>query len=238
MYPVAYQSPIDTAPSNTYQWFWHLVGPLPHGSMLLDYGCGSGRFVKEALVQGYSVVGVEFGHTMVNQLENAFPKTKFYTVDQFHSRESPAFDVVFLSNVIEHLSNPTEVLSFLVKNLKPGGLLVAEGPLETNRSFANLFRRLTFRLRKSLFRTTAKHVPTHVLMANKRNQLQFFKNVGLSTTYFRLNEQPWPFPYFWKIGEAPSKLLLVVVARVSVFLQPFIPGYGNTFVYIGRKPLH
>jgi SAM-dependent methyltransferase len=194
--------------------------------------------VKEALQKGYTVTGVEFGQTMVSRLAEAFPKATFYTIDEFQQHSDGVFDVVFLSNVLEHLTTPKEVLAFLVKKLKPGGLLVAEGPLEANRSIANFFRRVAFRMRKSLLGKTATHAPTHVFQANRHNQLQLFQQSGLVTQKLFLQEQPWPFPYSWSKGDAPSRLLLVVVARISVALGPLIPGSGNTFVYIGSKPLH
>lgn len=98
----------------------HLRTPNP-GARLLDIGCGSGSFVKRALALGYQAEGLEFDAMAVAAATDmglpvrlgALPATGL---------SSAGYDVVTLSQVIEHLHDPKAALLEIFRLLMPGGI--------------------------------------------------------------------------------------------------------------------
>jgi 2-polyprenyl-3-methyl-5-hydroxy-6-metoxy-1,4-benzoquinol methylase len=95
---------------------------------VLDVGCGSGDFLFRMHQQGWKVAGVDFDDKAI---VNA--KTK-YGFDLLHNDLAGAhfpdnsFDAITMNHVIEHVPDPTALLSEILRVLKPGGRLVATTP--------------------------------------------------------------------------------------------------------------
>jgi SAM-dependent methyltransferase len=88
---------------------------------LLDAGCNEGRGLKIYARNGFRVEGLELNPTAAEVArEGGFTVHVGDTTD-FTAPE--AYDVVVLSNVLEHAPDPRKVLSNLRENLKPGGQL-------------------------------------------------------------------------------------------------------------------
>jgi len=91
-----------------------------HGAgRLLDVGCNEGRGLVRYQSSGYSVEGLELN----NKAANVARKKGFavYTdlIEQFHP--ATKYDVVVLSNVLEHSFAPAEMLTHVAGILNPGG---------------------------------------------------------------------------------------------------------------------
>jgi SAM-dependent methyltransferase len=86
----------------------------------LDIGCGSGAFVRRALSLGYRAEGLEFDAKAVAAAvgeglpvrEGSLPSTGLAL---------NSYDVITLSQVIEHLHDPIAALLEIHRILKPGG---------------------------------------------------------------------------------------------------------------------
>ena len=98
------------------------------GVEILDVGCGSGTLLGLLKQQGFRVTGVDFSpeaarvafaehgvRVVIGSLgEAAFP--------------GQSFDVVTLFHVMEHVTNPRDVLAEVFRILKPGGAIVLQVP--------------------------------------------------------------------------------------------------------------
>ncbi|MDX1903173.1 MAG: class I SAM-dependent methyltransferase [Thermonemataceae bacterium] len=234
MYPVSYQAEIKTKSNGSYDKLLQQIASLSNNHHILDYGCGNGRFVVEALAAQFQVTATEFSPTLVQNLQTEIPNARFFTIEDFKSR-TEKYDIIFLSNVLEHLSNPQEIMQMLYEKLEAGGLMVLEGPVEHNFSLAASFRKIIFATRKFLFKKQAHHVPYHIFYANAKNQKVFLERLGLQTLSYQIEEQPWPFPASWQGAQGFKNKVLYLIARLSISLSKLNSNWGNIFIYIGRK---
>ncbi|WP_421359973.1 class I SAM-dependent methyltransferase [Agrobacterium rosae] len=88
---------------------------------VLDFGAGSGAFVKAAIDAGHDAVGIEHSQGAIDRALEDYGVTIL--------KEVPAgetFDVVTMWDVIEHLRDPISVLTMVKNLLKPGGILIIE----------------------------------------------------------------------------------------------------------------
>ena len=100
----------------------------PHKGKILDIGTAGGSFLGVAKLRGWDVLGIE-----PNKWLCAWGK-KNYGIDIKpgtlfdHHFPDNSFDCVTLFDVLEHVPDPTKVLSEINRILKPNGLLVVNYP--------------------------------------------------------------------------------------------------------------
>ncbi|NMC36396.1 methyltransferase domain-containing protein [Candidatus Beckwithbacteria bacterium] len=100
---------------------------------LLDAGCGTGLFTKEALARKAKVTSIDIASKLVKLTKNKNPKTTALTASLLKLPfENNHFDIVICSDVIEHTKDPYRATKELIRVLKPGGYLALTVP---NRSF-------------------------------------------------------------------------------------------------------
>ena len=97
------------------------------GKRLLDFGCGTGDFLKEAQKKGWHVFGIE-PDEQARQIANKKTNNIVFNSDYISKFENQSFDVITLWHVLEHLPNTKEQLSVFNKLLKPNGMLIVAVP--------------------------------------------------------------------------------------------------------------
>lgn len=103
-----------------------LLRSLKPAGRLLDFGCGNGAFAQWMSRSGYDVVGLEpfsLGKT-VSRDHLTLMQAPLEQVEQ----ELGTFDIITLWHVLEHLTQPVEVLARLGRHLNPDGVLVISVP--------------------------------------------------------------------------------------------------------------
>lgn len=91
---------------------------------ILDIGCGRGTFLASMRSAGWDVHGVEYSEETASYARTQYGipvSTKLSSI------EGP-FDVVTLNHVIEHIQDPTGLLSNCRRLLREGGVLVVAAP--------------------------------------------------------------------------------------------------------------
>ncbi|MCS7005439.1 MAG: class I SAM-dependent methyltransferase [Cytophagales bacterium] len=251
MYPPSYQEGVDKTilknlseklPGLRYSYQYKInliqrfVGDLSRIT-LLDYGCGNANFVVNLNHYGIRCDGTEFNSLHVKILREAIPESNFYTIDDFLAEKTPKYDVIHLSNVLEHLDKPFEIVQKIVSRLNPNGILLVEGPLEDNFSFAFLTRKWYFNLRNLLQPSwVACHVPTHIFFSNYKNQRNFFRRIhGLQELHYEAKEEPWPYPEFKEQAKNAVDKIKYYIGQFSKKISMLNSTWGNTFIYVGRK---
>lgn len=207
--------------------------PFSKGQTLLDYGCGNGAFLAKCQELGFQVTGVEFDRELVENLKIRLPGATFLTLEEFQKSDL-RFHWIHLGDVLEHLTNPTDLLNKLRGHLIPSGRLMVEGPLECNPNLAHFVRVGYFTLRRKLNpQWRASHSPYHVFFSNAENQKSFFEKLSLKTEKYEVYESAWPFPDRWTGAQSTGEKIKFVVGKVSMLLSPLMKGWGNRFVWVG-----
>jgi 2-polyprenyl-3-methyl-5-hydroxy-6-metoxy-1,4-benzoquinol methylase len=103
------------------------IGDATPGA-LLEVGCGSGRFLDRMRRAGWAVQGTDFDPVVAERVRKRFGMT--IDVGDLRALHYPAesYDVVAMSQVIEHVHDPLEQLAECRRLLRPGGRLVLSTP--------------------------------------------------------------------------------------------------------------
>jgi len=86
---------------------------------LLDMGCNEGRGLKIYQQNGYNAEGLELNERAAGEARKHGFSVYTDLLEEFRPEEP--YDVVVLSNVLEHSLNPKDMLFHVARILKPGG---------------------------------------------------------------------------------------------------------------------
>jgi ubiquinone/menaquinone biosynthesis C-methylase UbiE len=107
----------------------YLPGFLSPGKKILEVGCGFGAFtVFSCALHGYDTTGVEPDPVVREMAQELAKKSGVKTLiadcpGEALSFPDQTFDLVYSSNVLEHVQDPARVLAESIRVLKPGGYL-------------------------------------------------------------------------------------------------------------------
>jgi SAM-dependent methyltransferase len=139
---------------------------------LLDAGCNEGRGLRIYARNGFEVEGLE-----LNPSAAAVAREAGFTVhlgDTTDFAAPAAYDVVILSNVLEHAPDPKKVLRNVRGNLRPGGQLWISCP--NSRSW----------LRKAFGRSWINwHVPFHISHFSVESLRRLLSDAGFQSVETR-----------------------------------------------------
>jgi SAM-dependent methyltransferase len=158
--------------------FWLLIdGDVSFHSFkgrgrLLDFGCNEGRGLQIYRNNGFEAEGFEINEKAATVARsNGF---KVYTgpLDDFLPEK--LYDVVVLSNVIEHVHDPVKLLLQMRRLLAPGGRLWINCP-NTRSLYRHIFGRLWINW----------HLPFHLTHFSKRSVLNVVNKAGYKVIAYR-----------------------------------------------------
>jgi SAM-dependent methyltransferase len=107
-----------------------LLAELRPGDRALDLGCGAGDFTAAMAEAGARAIGVEVAQAAVERARGRHPGLDFRLVpiEGPLPLEDSSFDVVWASEVIEHVDDTARWLSEVRRVLAPGGRLLVTTP--------------------------------------------------------------------------------------------------------------
>jgi ubiquinone/menaquinone biosynthesis C-methylase UbiE len=107
-----------------------LLSEVRPGDRALDLGCGDGRFTAALAEAGTSAVGADVAEAALARARSRSPEFDFVLIpiDGPLPFEDNAFELVWSSEVIEHVADTARWLSEVSRVLAPGGRLLLTTP--------------------------------------------------------------------------------------------------------------
>ena len=113
----------------TFRSYLKRVNPYISSGTYLDIGCATGESLAAAEENGFDVYGVEVSPHGIQQCRKRFGEGKIIgealKSTHFHA---DFFDLITLSDVLEHITEPVAFIDTVYNILKPGGILMIVTP--------------------------------------------------------------------------------------------------------------
>jgi 2-polyprenyl-3-methyl-5-hydroxy-6-metoxy-1,4-benzoquinol methylase len=108
----------------------HLRAGVCPGDRALDLGCGDGLFTEELARTGAAATGADVAQAALDRARARHPQLDFRLaqIDGPLPFDDGSFDVVWASEVIEHVADTARWLSELRRVMSPGGRLLLTTP--------------------------------------------------------------------------------------------------------------
>lgn len=103
------------------------VSRIRTGEQVLDIGCGIGEVARDVAERaGVDVVGVDLNAQSIAAAKsrNAHPRVEYRVGDALEVLPERPFDVIILSNVLEHLPGRPQFLQKVIKTIRPARFLI------------------------------------------------------------------------------------------------------------------
>jgi SAM-dependent methyltransferase len=181
---------------------------IPAGGSCLEVGCGNGAFLARL---AEARPDVELAGVDIVDLGVALPRFTFY-LGQLEAIDFGArrFDLVYCSNLIEHVPDPFVFLRKCAALLRPGGVLYGVTP-----DHLSLDRYLFGRY------WAGYHYPRHTFVFNHRNLHQVFSRSGFDHASVRGSHGFWYLSLANRFVERPgAKKRGLLFAAVSALFFP------------------
>lgn len=116
--------------TNLRDWMRAELQNLPAAAPVLEVGCGDGSFTRNLAELSSRVTAVDISAAQIERNSRAHPEVNFlqHDVAQVFPFANGAFDVIWCSEVLEHLFDPGFALREMQRVLAPGGRLLVTVP--------------------------------------------------------------------------------------------------------------
>jgi len=184
---------------------------------ILDIGCGSGEFLANISPKIFDKYGQEInphGQEECRHKDIAVISEELKDAGQ----KADFFDVITMWHVLEHLDNPTRLLSEAHRILKSGGILIVATPNTDSLGFK--FGRCNW------FHLDS---PRHLILYNRKSLTLILSKAGFKIERFKNMFYDFPLDLFWSLRDS----------RLKYFFYLFYPFFkiisGETILLAARK---
>jgi SAM-dependent methyltransferase len=138
------------------------------GKLVLECGCGAGRFTEVLLERGCSVMSIDLSNAVDANAQNCEP-SEFHRLAQADIGQLPfelqQFDLVLCLGVVQHTPDPELTMRALYGQVKPGGWLVIDHYTDRLGWYTKV---------ASLFRVLMKRMPPDRALAMSERLVDLF----------------------------------------------------------------
>jgi len=158
---------------------------------ILDVGSGTGHFLLEGKNRGWITKGIEPSRQALEYSKTLGLDVKDGFLTPESSHELGEFDVVHMSEVLEHIPDPLKFFGISHSLLKKDGLVCVVSPNEYN-PFQNALKNIFD------FKPWWVAPPHHINFFNRRSLFELLKKCGFSAVF---HESTFPMEMFLLMGQ-------------------------------------
>jgi SAM-dependent methyltransferase len=154
---------------------------VPQGGRFLDVGCSGGFMVEAAREAGFAATGVDLEPPAIGYARKQFPEGTFFcgTIEEFAATSPDRFDVVYSSEVIEHVPDVRSFAHTIARLLRPEGVLYITTPDLTHWSQP-----------RDLHRRSGFGPPAHCVYFTPKSLIRLLGGAGFDLVRRRLAFKP------------------------------------------------
>lgn len=104
----------------------NFISRLKRKGKLLDYGCGTGEFLKAAKNKGWKISGIEPNEKARNQANLKLNEKVKNSIEELNKNSD--YDIITLFHVLEHIHELRKTLKKIITHLKSDGYLIIAVP--------------------------------------------------------------------------------------------------------------
>lgn len=159
---------------------------------LLDIGCGSGKFLLRAKSCGWDVCGVDFDKISVDIACSYGLNVQHGSIESIPNDQK--FDVITISHVIEHVSNPAKLIGDCLSKLNSGGIISIATP--NNEGYG---------IKKWKELWSSLETPRHIVIFNKKSLIFLMSKIGVLK--YRFVKRGWHHAHVESESRKSNKIL-------------------------------
>lgn len=188
---------------------------------LLEIGSGPGWMIRAYKDLGLDALGIEIDNGLVSIAQSLGVNTIHVDICKWNCADSPSYDVVCASQVLEHILTPQTAIQNMAQFLRPGGLLHIDVP--NANSWGSQVRRC-FRSQRNW---GAIALPQHQIGYFPVSIKRLFDNAGLKL--IGVFEKPTNDKVYGQIILPRSK-----TSRLFIYLT-YLLGHGYLLIGLAQK---
>ena len=165
--------------TNFRNWMRSELRRLPRDATILEVGCGDGAFTKDLAEYSSDITALDISAHQIQLNARAYPDLRFlqHDVSERLPFDEGTFEVIWCSEVLEHLFDPGFALREMFRVMAPGGKLLVTVP------YHGLFKNVMI----ALFKWDEHFAPTHphVRFFTRNTLARAAANAGFAVTRTR-----------------------------------------------------
>jgi len=195
---------------------------------LLDIGCAAGFLLDEARRDGWEVTGVELSEWAVRFARERLALSRIHRGTlQDAGLEPNSFDAVVMTDTIEHLFSPREVLIAVRRLLKPTGVLCLNTP-DIDSWVSRLLKARWWGVKQS-----------HLYYFNRRTMKRLLRETGFVPLHFGTHARSFTLSYWLqRLGRHDLRfkgLIGFVLKNKNLARRPVTWDLGDQLEVVARK---
>ena len=191
---------------------------------ILDFGCGTGHFLKKFSADNYRKIGYDASAYAVSCAKKINQDTLFINDPEIYLQDN-SIDCICSLHVLEHVANPTNTLDLFRRKLIQKGLLVIVVP--NDKSLGKKIKKNKWFAFRDESHVSLLRVEAWIEIVKKND----FDIVKVAT------DGLWDVPYFKYCPALIQKLLFYPTAAMQIWSRSlFLPLFlGENLIIIARK---